>query len=54
MHQIGWRVAWGNCTLGSASLTDRDYFRSGVVPEPSAGVLLGAMLLVGRLRRIEA
>lgn len=48
-------VAWGDFTYGSASLSQWDYFRFGVVPEPATGALLvGAAIagLVGRRGRL--
>jgi hypothetical protein len=38
------RVHWGDRARGSASLTDWDYFRFGIVPEPNSGLLLLALL----------
>lgn len=38
------RVHWGDLARGSASLVDWDYFQFGVVPEPSTGLLLLALL----------
>lgn len=43
------RVHWGDRARGSASLTDWDYFRFGVVPEPSSGVLLLTLLCCTRV-----
>lgn len=42
-------VDWGDYTRGSASLTDWDYFRFGVVPEPSSLALI--LALAGGARR---
>jgi hypothetical protein len=44
-------VDWGDATQGAASLADWDYFRFGVVPEPSAGLLLGFAGLAGTVFR---
>jgi hypothetical protein len=43
-------VAWGDGVINGASLTEWDWFRFGVVPEPSSGLLLG---LVATLRRVH-
>jgi hypothetical protein len=44
-------VAWGDYARGAASLSVWDYFRFGVVPEPSAGLLLGFAGLAGTVLR---
>ncbi len=38
-------TAWGDTTQGASSLSYWDYVRFGVVPEPSAGLLLGSAAL---------
>jgi hypothetical protein len=50
------QVDWGDYTQGASSLSDWDFFRFGVVPEPTTGLLfalggLGAMLLRTRRTR---
>ncbi len=48
------RVVWGDYTQGASSLSDWDWFRFGVVPEPSALVLFGSAggaALLTRTRR---
>ena len=51
-HLVGApEVGWGDGTQGAASLHQWDYFRIGVVPEPGALTLFGAVLAcVGRRR----
>jgi hypothetical protein len=44
----GSQVYWGDFIAGAASLSDWDYFRFGVVPEPNSGSLLLALLFWGR------
>jgi hypothetical protein len=44
-------VDWGDETQGASSLSVWDYFRFGVVPEPSAGLLLGFVWLAGTVFR---
>jgi len=44
------RVGWGDSVQGAASLSRWDYFRFGVVPEPSSALLLGLGLLIRRDR----
>jgi hypothetical protein len=46
------RIDWGDLARGSASLSDWDYFRFGVVPEPTAGLLILALLLSARGLRL--
>jgi len=44
-------VTWGDATEGASSLSVWDYVRFGIVPEPSAGLLLGSAGLAAlRLR----
>ncbi len=46
------RVGWGDGVQGAASLSEWDYFRFGVVPEPGSFVLLlGCLLSCVRPRR---
>jgi hypothetical protein len=40
-------LEWGDATSGRTSLTEWDWVRFGVVPEPSAGLLLGAAVIGG-------
>ncbi|MGE0760186.1 MAG: hypothetical protein AB7O38_24450 [Pirellulaceae bacterium] len=42
------RVTWGDGVQGSASLADWDYFRFGVIPEPSPGIALYSMIYLIR------
>lgn len=42
------RVTWGDVGLGSASHTDWDYVRFGVVPEPASGLMLFGTLISAR------
>ena len=44
------KVTWGDKARGAASLADWDYFRFGVVPEPSSALLIAVGLLAGRDR----
>jgi len=50
------RISWGDGIQGAASHHDWDYFRFGVVPEPSSSLLvlsfLGAMALASLRRRM--
>ena len=41
------QVTWGPGTQGTASLTRWDYVRFGVVPEPTAGLALVVLTLLG-------
>jgi hypothetical protein len=34
-------VGWGDCTEGPSSVSAWEYFRFGIVPEPSAGLIFG-------------
>jgi hypothetical protein len=48
------RVEWGDYTQGDASLAVWDYVRFGIVPEPTAGLLLGSAgvaVVVAKTRR---
>ncbi len=47
-------VCWGDATEGASSISTWDYVRFGIVPEPSAGLLLGFAGLAGVTRRIQA
>jgi hypothetical protein len=44
------QVGWGDTIQGAASLTRWDYFRFGVVPEPSPALLLTVAVLAKRNR----
>jgi len=43
-------VNWGDGVQGASSLSRWDYFRFGVMPEPSSALLLGLGLLIRRDR----
>ncbi|MCC6359551.1 MAG: hypothetical protein IT450_12475 [Phycisphaerales bacterium] len=45
------RVTWGDGTRGAASLTEWDYFRFGVVPEPGTSFFMLALLYGARATR---
>ena len=45
------RVAWGDGVQGSASLSQWDYFRFGVVPEPSSALLFSVGFMIRRDQR---
>ncbi len=46
-------VNWGDSAQGAASLSKWDYFRFGVVPEPSClGLMLGTLLLSAKSREV--
>jgi len=48
------RIEWGDYTRGAASLVDWDYFRFGVIPEPSCCILLlAALCALHSTRRIK-
>jgi len=50
-HSVGpSEVTWGEGVQGVASLHHWDYFRFGVVPEPTSALLLGLGLLIRRDR----
>lgn len=50
----GPRVLWGDGVVGASSLSRWDYFRFGVVPEPSCGLCWFAALIgLWRKRRIQ-
>jgi hypothetical protein len=44
-------VSWGDATQGAASLSEWEHFRVGVVPEPAAGTLVGAVIACCGRRR---
>jgi hypothetical protein len=44
-------VGWGDGVQGASSLSRWDYFRFGVVPEPTAGLSMLFMLMVGSQER---
>jgi len=44
-------IDWGDYTRGSASLTEWDYFRFGVVPEPSCNRLVACLLCLSPIMR---
>ncbi len=41
---VEWRLSWGDIVAGSNSLSDWDYFRFGIVPEPTSCISLLALL----------
>ncbi len=41
----GASVCWGDCTEGPSSVSAWEYFQFGIVPEPSAGFILGLAVL---------
>ena len=45
------RIAWGDFVAGTASLSDWDYFRFGVVPEPSTAWLLLSVVGLAHARK---
>jgi hypothetical protein len=50
------QVEWGDATQGASSLSQWDFFRFGIVPEPARGLTAGAIGLVcmrGRPRRSQ-
>lgn len=51
-------IAWGDATRGAASSSDWDYFRFGVIPEPSGAlamyILLGTACFRGTRRHVYA
>lgn len=44
------QIAWGDAVQGARSLANWDYFRFGVVPEPTSVLLTGVGLLITSLR----
>ena len=45
------RIEWGDLVAGATSHSDWDYFRFGVVPEPSTNISLLALLCASRASR---
>ncbi|GMU82606.1 MAG: hypothetical protein AMXMBFR47_24770 [Planctomycetota bacterium] len=51
---VGGRISWGDLVYGSNSVSEWDYFRFGVIPEPSSSVTILLLLLAaGGARRFR-
>lgn len=49
----GARIEWGDAVHGPTSSFDWDYFRFGVVPEPTTSLSMMTVVVMGRLRKMR-